>query len=78
MYSEKMENYHKKHGKCSENHGKAPKNDGPELSTQSGRPSLENSQSAGKWSETLARKRNLSGKKKCVKDLWKLRKWKHL
>ena len=31
MYSEKMENYHKKHGKCSENHGKAPKNDGPEL-----------------------------------------------
>ena len=34
MYSEKMENYHKKHGKCSENHGKAPKNDGPELPTE--------------------------------------------
>ena len=47
-------------------------------SRQSGRPSLENSQSAGKWSATLARKRNLSEKKKRVKDLWKLRKWKHL
>ena len=38
----------------------------------SGRPSLENSQSGGKWSATLARKRNLSEKKKRVKEIcWK-------